>query len=98
MSKPLIDDELWVLVEPLLPEPKARRFDHPGRKPLEDRAVLNGIVFVLKTGIDWDDLPAELGWGCGKTCRACGCATGIGLECGKSCTPCCFHDCAEPTS
>ena len=24
---------------------------------------------MLKTGIAWDDLPAELGWGCGKTCR-----------------------------
>ena len=33
-------------------------------------AVLTGIVFVLKTGINWEDLPAELGWGCGKTCKA----------------------------
>ena len=69
MSKPLIDDELWALVEPLLPGAKPRRLDHPGRKPLSDRAVLNGIVFVLKTGINWDDLPVEMEWGCGKTCR-----------------------------
>src|SRR5438093_2306768 len=69
MSKPLIDDELWVLIEPLLPPPKPRRFDHPGRKPLSNRAVLNGIVFVLKAGINWDDMPAELEWGCGKVCR-----------------------------
>ncbi len=36
---------------------------------MSNRAVLNGIVFVLKTGIRWIDLPAELGWGCGKVCR-----------------------------
>jgi transposase len=36
---------------------------------LDYRKILTGIVFVLKTGIDWDDLPAELGWGCGKTCK-----------------------------
>ena len=69
MSKPLIDDDLWAVVEPLLPPAKPRRLDHPGRKPLANRAVLNGIVFVLKTGINWDDLPAELGWGGSRTCR-----------------------------
>ena len=31
--------------------------------------MLNGIIFVLKTGINWNDLPAELAWGCGKVCR-----------------------------
>ena len=67
--KPLIDDDFWAIVQPLLPPPKPRRFDHPGRFPLGDREVLTGIAFVLKTGIGWDDLPAELGWGCGKTCR-----------------------------
>ena len=69
MSKPQIDDELWALVEPLLPAPKARRRRHPGRKPLDNRKALNGIVFVLKSGLGWEELPAELGWGCGKTCR-----------------------------
>jgi transposase len=37
---------------------------------LDTRRVLSGILFVLKTGIAWDALPAELGWGCGKTCRS----------------------------
>jgi transposase len=46
-----------------------RRFRFPGRKPLDCRKVLTGILFVLKTGMAWDDLPAELGCGCGKTCR-----------------------------
>jgi transposase len=67
--KPLVSDELWQRIEPLLPPPKPRRSDHPGRKPLDRRKVLTGILFVLKTGIAWDDLPADLGCGCGKTCR-----------------------------
>jgi transposase len=67
--KPLVTDELWGRVRPLLPPPPRRRFRFPGRKPLDCRKVLTGILFVLKTGIAWDDLPAELGCGCGKTCR-----------------------------
>jgi transposase len=66
--KPLVNDALWDRVEPLLPPPRRRRFRFPGRKPLGYRKILTGILFVLKTGIAWDDLPAELGCGCGKTC------------------------------
>jgi transposase len=69
MTRALLPDELWHDIEPLLPAPKARRFQFPGRKPLERRKVLTGIVFVLKTGIAWDDLPPELGLGCGRTCH-----------------------------
>jgi transposase len=69
MAKPLVSDALWQRLEPLLPPPKPRRFRFPGRKPVDQRKVLTGIVFVLKTGINWDDLPAELGWGCGQTCK-----------------------------
>jgi transposase len=68
MAKPLIDDELWGIIQPLLPLPKKRRFRHPGRRRLDDRGCLNGILFVLKTGIPWEDLPQELGWGSGMTC------------------------------
>ena len=67
--KALLPDELWAKVEPLLPRPKRRRFRHPGRKPLDRRKVLTGILFVLRTGIRWNDLPAELGWGSGSRCR-----------------------------
>ena len=67
--KILVSDELWARVEPLLPSAPARRFRFPGRKPIDQRCILKGILFVLKTGIAWDDLPTELGWGCGKTCR-----------------------------
>jgi transposase len=69
MSKQLVSDELWRLIEPLLPPEPPRRFRFPGRKPVDRRKVLSGIIFVLRTGIRWDDLPAELGWGCGRTCR-----------------------------
>lgn len=67
--KPLVSDALWQRIEPLLPPPPKRRVRFPGRKPLDYRKVLTGILFVLKTGIAWDDLPAELGCGCGKTCH-----------------------------
>src|ERR1700752_1132033 len=65
----LVSDELWERVQPLLPAPRPRRFRFPGRKPLDSRRILAGILFVLKPGIAWDDLPAELGCGCGKTCH-----------------------------
>jgi Putative transposase of IS4/5 family (DUF4096) len=46
----IVDDELWGLIEPLLPQ-TPRRFRYPGRKRLDDRLVLQGILFVLHTGI-----------------------------------------------
>jgi transposase len=67
--KTLVSDELWLRLQPLLPPPPPRRFRFPGRQPLDYRKILTGIRFVLKSGIAWDDLPAELGWGCGKTGR-----------------------------
>src|SRR5215467_1172415 len=68
MAKPIVDDALWAIVEPLLPPPKPRRKTHPGRKRIDDRRCLTGILFVLKTGIPWEDLPRELGCGSGMTC------------------------------
>jgi transposase len=68
MAKPLLDDGLWERIQPLLPPPKPRRFRFPGRKRLDDRQVLVGILFVLKTGIPWEELPCELGCGSGMTC------------------------------
>ena len=68
MAKPLLDEDLWELIEPLLPPPKPRRFRYPGRKPVLNRAALTGILFVLKTGIPWEHLPQEMGCGSGMTC------------------------------
>jgi transposase len=63
----IVSDELWELVAPLLPQ-KDRRFRYPGRKRLSDRQALQGILFVLHTGIAWTHLPRELGFGSGVTC------------------------------
>jgi transposase len=63
----IVSDALWERIEPLLPR-KERRFRSPGRKRLPDRLALQGILFVLCTGLAWRALPAELGFGCGVTC------------------------------
>ena len=62
-----VEDGLWELIEPLLPRVE-RRFRHPGRRRLDDRKALCGILFVLYTGISWEFLPQELGYGSGMTC------------------------------
>ncbi|MFF3878350.1 IS5 family transposase [Streptomyces sp. NPDC001978] len=62
-----VEDELWERIEPLLPKVE-RRYRYPGRKRLDDRKVLCGILFVLYTGIRWEFLPQELGYGSGSTC------------------------------
>ena len=68
MARPLMDDQLWQIIEPLLPKPKPkrRRKRHPGRRPLDNRTVMTGLLFVLKTGIAWEDFPQEMGC-CGMT-------------------------------
>ena len=66
MAKKLVTDELWEVIEPLLPEepPKPKG----GRPRVDDRAALTGILFVLKSGIPWEMLPQEMGCGSGMTC------------------------------
>jgi transposase len=66
MNKPLVSDQLWEIVEPLLPPelPKPKG----GRPRVPDRATLGGIIFVLKSGIPWRMLPREMGFGSGATC------------------------------
>jgi transposase len=67
MAKPLVSDGLWERIEPLLPRVE-RRYRYPGRKRVPDRQALTGILFVLKTGIPWEDLPREMECGSGMTC------------------------------
>ena len=66
MAKPLVSDELWAIIAPLLPAepPKPKG----GRPRVSDRAALAGIIFVLKSGIPWEMLPQEMGCGSGMTC------------------------------
>ena len=63
----VVSDELWELVERLIPT-KQRRARYPGRRRLSDREALSGILFVLHTGTPWMHLPPELGYGSGWTC------------------------------
>jgi len=66
MNKPLVPDDLWAIVEPLLPSepPKPKG----GRPRVPDRACWTGIIFVLKSGIPWEMVPQEMGCGSGVTC------------------------------
>jgi transposase len=66
MPTPLVTDERWNTIEPLLPpeQPKPKG----GRPRISDRAALTGIIFVLKSGIPWEMLPQEMGCGSGVTC------------------------------
>ena len=62
-----IDPALWSRLQPLLPAPPARTAKG-GRPRLDDYRALNGILFVLRTGIAWEALPQQLGYGSGMTC------------------------------
>jgi transposase len=64
MTKVLVDDALWEMIEPLLPKWTPSPRGGQPRKP--DRLCLSGILIVLKTGIAWEDFPKELGC-CGMT-------------------------------
>ncbi len=66
MAKPLVSDELWTRIEPILPPEKEK--PDGGRPRVPDRAALTGILFVLRTGIQWHMLPLEMGCGSGVTC------------------------------
>lgn len=65
MAEPLVNDALWTRIEPLIPKHRSPT-PKGGRPPVEDRAALEGILFVLKTGIPWEDLPPQFGC-CGMT-------------------------------
>lgn len=90
MAKPLVPDDLWAAVAPLLPpEPPNPK---GGRPRLSDRAALTGIVFVLRSGLPWEMLPAEMGCGSGMSCwrrlrdwHAAGC--------GRRCIEFCWNAC-----
>ena len=66
MAQELVTDELWETIESLLPPEPPK--PQGGRPPIDDRAALTGIVFVLKSGIPWEMLPQEMGCGSGMTC------------------------------
>ncbi|BAR47380.1 transposase and inactivated derivatives (plasmid) [Methylobacterium aquaticum] len=66
MARPLLPDDLWATIAPLLPPHPPR--PKGGRPRVDDRAALTGILFVLRSGIPWEMLPAEMNCGCGMSC------------------------------
>jgi transposase len=58
MPEPLLSETQWQKIEPLLPKLKRRRRGRPAKS---NRVVLEGILWVLKTGARWRDLPKEIG-------------------------------------
>jgi transposase len=67
LAKALLTDEKWNRINHLFPPPPPR--PKGGRKHVESRRVLTGILFILRTGIIWQELPLEMGCGSGMTAR-----------------------------
>ena len=66
MARPLLPDAPWAASGRVRPPHPPR--PRGGRPPLAHRPASTGILFVLKTGIPWEDLPAEMGCGSGMSC------------------------------
>ena len=52
-----LTDEQWAIIEPLLPKEQLRKGGRRGRPWKDARAVLDGILWILRTGAQWADLP-----------------------------------------
>jgi transposase len=59
---------LWARLAPLIPAARKKRGHRHGRGRIPDRAVLTGILYVLRSGVPWQMLPREMGCGSGSTC------------------------------
>jgi transposase len=95
MATPLVTDELWVVIESLLPPEPVK--PKGGRLRVDNRAALTGILLVLESGIPWEMLPQEMGCDSGMTCWR-RLMTGRQWVFGKSCTKHCWHACKPPNS
>ena len=63
-----VDDRVWQQLAPLLSDPP-RRVRNTGRKRYPPRVCLEGVLYLLYTGMRYVDLPRELGFPSGETCR-----------------------------
>jgi transposase len=66
VARPILPDAVWAILEPVLPAYTPS--PEGGRPPITHRQALTGILFALKTGRPWEDLPAEMGCGSGMAC------------------------------
>lgn len=56
MARLLLTDDEWNLIADIFPEPAAT-----GRPRRDPRQIVDGILWILRTGSPWRDLPAEFG-------------------------------------
>lgn len=68
MARRPVSKELWRQLQPLIPAFVPSAKGGARKLAVSDEAALNGILFVLQTGIPWEDLPQSLGYGSGMTC------------------------------
>lgn len=68
MARRPVSKELWRQLQPLIPAFVPSAKGGARKLTVSDEAALNGILFVLQTGIPWEDLPQSLGYGSGMTC------------------------------
>ena len=68
MARRPLSPELWQQLQPLIPAFVPSGKGGPRTRTISDEAALNGILFVLETGIPWENLPQSLGFGTGMTC------------------------------
>lgn len=72
MTRELVDDALWKIIQPLLPPP---RKTPAGRKCLDERRMLTGILFLLQSSLSWERLAQEMwcsyGMSCWRRARKC---------------------------
>ena len=68
MARQPVSKELWLQLQPLIPTFTPSAKGGARKLAVSDEAALNGILFVLHSGIPWEDLPQSLGYGSGMTC------------------------------
>ena len=68
MARRRVSKELWQKLQPLIPVFSPSSKGGPRVRAISDEAAFQGILFVLETGIPWEDLPQTLGYGSGMTC------------------------------
>ena len=68
MARRPVSKELWRQLQPLIPAFVPSAKGGARKLAVSDEAALSGILFVLQTGIPWEDLPQFLGYGSGMTC------------------------------
>ena len=68
MARRRVSKELWQKLQPLIPEFIPSSKGGPRKRTVGDEDAFQGILYVLQTGIPWEDLPQSLGYGSGMTC------------------------------